>query len=92
MNQLVSGFLGLNTREKWKAFGLFILAAVGTYLWKSIDPLVATYVETGVFDFGSFVTAIKNYPALIYAGLTAALSYIGYTLPSNSDGKFLKKD
>ncbi len=92
MNQLVSGFLSLNTREKWKAFGLFVLAAIGTYLWESTKPLVNTYLETGIFDFGTFGTAIKNYPALIHAGLIAALSYIGYTLPSNSDGKFFKKE
>ena len=78
MNDLISEFGKLNSREKIKGLAMAIGAAILALVWGAVSPIVNNFVATQTLDFSTFGDAI-NLITIGKTALSAAIVYLGLT-------------
>lgn len=78
MNELISEFGKLNSREKIKGLAMAIAGAVLALVWGTLSPIVDNFVATQTLDFSTFGEAV-NLITIGKASLGAGLLYLGLT-------------
>lgn len=71
----------LNKRETIKGFSLALLGAILTLVYTGLQPVIANFNQTQVFDFAPFFDFV-NWSTAGNSAVGVFLLYFGYTIPS----------